>query len=148
MVGSARIRRGAVVSAVTALCLAGGASAAAAATLHASETPSVVHPGGTYHVGVSGSFKSALNGKAFLLAVIQYSSSPCARTAKGEIKRTGLTFFLHGTLSRSPFNIKATFTAHRIAPRRVCAYLYSHTVTPTQTATPIARAGAKFKVVP
>ena len=146
--GSARLSRRAAVSSLVGLCFAAGASAATAASLYVTETPKTTHSGGTYHVTVSGSYRGReLTGSAFLLGVIQYDGRPCLKTGKAEAKRTGFTFFLHETLASSPFMVRASFTAGtRSGQRKVCAYLYPRSVSPTDNVQPLAHAGAGFTV--
>jgi hypothetical protein len=144
----ARLSCRAAVSGLVGLCLAAGASTAAAASLHVSETPKTAHSGGTYRVTVSGRYRAReLTGSAFLLGVIQYDGRPCLKTGKAEAKRTGFTFFLHETLASSPFKVKASFTTgSQKGQRRVCAYLYPRSVSPSDNVKPLAHAGAAFKV--
>src|SRR5581483_4217714 len=126
------------------LCLGGSAAAAQAASLHVSVKPNPTHAGGHYTVTITGSFKrSQISGQPFVLAVVQYSSMPCAATAKGEFSRTGGTFFVHGSPPRSPFKVTQGFTVGSPGVRRICAYLYGRVISPSDNATPLARASAK-----
>jgi hypothetical protein len=148
MTERAKLRRSIVASAVAAACLAGTAVAAQAATLHVSVKPKTSHSGKSYRVTVSGTVKRRqLAHHPYVLAVIQYAPQPCAGTAKGELKRTGANFFLHATITGTPFRSTTSFGATRLGTRRICAYLYSHPVGPTDNAKPIARASAKYFVI-
>jgi hypothetical protein len=149
MKGRVKLGRGLVASVTAALCLGGVAAGAQAATLSVSVKPNPSHAGGRYAVTIKGSYKaSQVSGKAFLLGVIQYSAQPCAATAKGEYQRTGGTFFVHSSPPHSPFKFTEGFTVGSPGVRRVCAYLYGRVVTPSDNATPIARASAKEVVKP
>ncbi len=144
MRGRAKVRRSIVASAVAVACVGGTAAGAQAATLHVSVKPKTNHPGGSYAVTVKGSVKRAqLKKKPFLIAWIQYSPQPCARTAQKEFKRPHLTRFITNTIVGTPFHVTRAFTVGPVGTRRICAYLYAHFVTPAGAAKPIARASAK-----
>jgi hypothetical protein len=148
MKGRVKLGRGLVVSMTAALCLAGGAAAVQAATLHVSVTPKFTHSGGNYAIQISGTVSPSqahAKNKPLLLAWIQYSSQSCASTAQTEFTRLhDAKPIVQARVSGTSFHTKPLgFTAGSPGTRRVCAYLYAHYIGPKSSATPIARASAK-----
>jgi hypothetical protein len=150
-----RVARGVRALTMFMMCFGTVAAAAQAATLKVSVSPAAIHKGSNYRVTVSGKYsKREVTGKAYLIAVIQYSSAPCKATAQLENNRQP-QFYLATSKqqvgvfeTKSPFSRTDTFGAVVLGTRRICAYLYPKVVGPADTTAPIATASAKYTVRP
>ncbi|HUO73579.1 MAG TPA: hypothetical protein VMU39_22610 [Solirubrobacteraceae bacterium] len=149
-----RVSRGVRVLAMFVACFGTLAAAAQGAKLKVSVSPAAIPKGTNYRVKVSGTYaKSELTGRAYLIAVIQYSAAPCKATAQLE-NNLQPQFYLAKNQqqvgvfeTKSPFSRTDTFGAVVLGTRRVCAYLYPKVVGPADTTAPIATASAKYTVL-
>lgn len=139
--------------AITCAALAASAPAAAAATLTVTVDPTVVHKNQTYAITISGRYHSRYQrGTPYLLAFIQYSGSPCWPTATAEysLPVSEWSWLIYPQLAITHTNFKRVYYEQartRYGNRRICAYLYSTSVTPQTTEKPIVRAGAPYSEV-
>jgi hypothetical protein len=141
------------------LIAAASAAAATTASLKVSVSPTTVHRGGSYTITITGRYRTKVRHTKYpirpashheipyLLAFIQYSGTPCRKTATGEYslptRYWSWVFFPQRPEQRSPF--KLVFherTRTRFGKREICAYLYANRITPQTTVKPIARASA------
>jgi|SRR5581483_7876118 len=144
MKGRAKLCRRAFACAVAAACVGGTASAADAASLSVSVKPKNSHPGGHYSITVKGKVRHGqLKNHPFLIAWIQYSSQSCGSTAQKEFNRLKSAPYIQDTITATTFKVVRGFVVGSPGTRRICAYLYSHYIQPTSSASPIARASAK-----
>jgi hypothetical protein len=144
-----------------ALLLAGIASGAIAAspkpvapTLTVKVAPTVVRPGQSYKITITGTYdKKAVHAQAYLIAFIQYSARACKPTAKQEAAlpssgRDWDFYPLKGIFVPPAFLRYDIWKAkQRLGTRDVCAYLYSQRVSLTSDTTPLVMASALFKNV-
>lgn len=145
--GRARLGRVIWTGALAALCSAGLAAAASAASLHVRVTPSRLKLGASYLVRLTGTFShKEVHGKAYLIAAIQFSSKPCAATAQAENLRNPDFYFETkkqplrvGLFESSPFTLLDSLTPSTSGPRRICGYLYAKKIAADSTTLPIAR---------
>jgi hypothetical protein len=146
-----------------ALGLAILASAATAASAGAAglkiTVPAHVHRGAAYAIKLTGSYqRSEALGKPYLISLIQFSAARCQASAQLENRRVSSNFlqfyFAPPRASQqvgifensSPFTRLDGFTATRIGPRHVCAYLYPKFIGSTDATAPIATADRAYKV--
>jgi hypothetical protein len=140
------------------VCSGALCASASAATLKVS-VPARVKQNKSYTIRINGSYKASdLTGKAYLIALIQYSSADCKATAQLEnsrVKAQLLQFYFAPAKSpssvgifenRSPFRRADKFTARALGARRICAYLYPKLISATAKVQPIATANKKFTV--
>jgi hypothetical protein len=139
------------------ICFGTVAATALGATLSVRVTPTSIHKGDDYRIAITGKFRQReLTGKAYLIPMIQYSASPCRRTAQLENDNEPVQFYLRTKASsqrvgifetKSPFTRIDAFTAASQSTRRVCVYLYPKYVTAGASTAPIAMASAKYTVL-
>lgn len=126
------------------------AADATAASLNVAVSPAVLHPGVRYVVTVTGRYSRGARTKPpYLLAFIQYSGQACRPAATAEYALPGADWswdIYPQAETSSPFKSVAYWKAGpSLGSRRVCAYLYANAVTPSTTASPLARAGLAFR---
>jgi hypothetical protein len=148
-------RSGAVGLAI--LCSAATAAGAGAAGLKIT-VPAHLKKGASYTIEVVGHYRRAeLQGQAYLISLIQFSSARCQPTAQLENQRVGnlVQFYLAppraphkvGVVETSPrFTRLDSFTANRVGRRHVCAYLYPKLIAAGDSTAPIATADRVYKV--
>jgi hypothetical protein len=160
MLGSGRVNA-VLAGATCALLLAGLASGAIAAspkpaapTLTVKVAPTIVRPGQSYKITITGSYdKKALHNQAYLIAFIQYSAGACKPTVKDELalppaNRDWDFDPMKGIVVPPAFIRWDVWKAkRRLGTRQVCAYLYPQRISLTSTATPLVTASATFKDV-
>jgi hypothetical protein len=152
-----RGRRGGALG-LAILTAAATAASAGAAGLKIS-VPAHLHKGATYTIKLTGSYRrSEVQGKPYLISLIQFSASPCQATAQLENRRVNSNFLQFyfapprasqkvGIFEKSsPFSRLDGFTAARIGSRHVCAYLYPKFIGATDATAPIATADHAYKV--
>lgn len=140
------------------LCSAATAAGAGAAGLKIN-VPAHLRKGTNYTIKVSGHYSaSEVQGKAYLISLIQFSSAPCQASAQLENQRVNsnlLQFYFApprasqkvGIFEKSsPFARLDRFTATRLGARHVCAYLYPKQVGASDTTPPIATADHAYRV--
>jgi hypothetical protein len=140
-----------------AACFGTVAATALGATLSVRVTPATIHKGDDYRIEITGQFKrSELTGKAYLIPMIQYASSPCRSTAQLENDNEPVQFYLRRKASsqhvgifetNSPFTRIDAFSAATKSTRRVCVYLYPKYVGASTSTAPIAMASAEYSVL-
>lgn len=134
-------------SVVALVAVAAIAPSVSAATLRVRVPTRTVAPADTFTITLSGRYQqSELQGDAYLVSAFQYDSRACQPTGATENALSDSGFFFSGNVPTSPFVRAVTFTAGIPAPRRVCAYLYPTTVTPSDHVDPIATANGFFRV--
>lgn len=137
---------------------AASAAGAGAASLNVS-VPAHLRKGASYTIKVTGHYRrSELTGTAYLISLIQFSAAPCRASAQLEnrqVDANSLQFYFApphasqkvGIFERSsPFSREDGFSASRLGPRRVCAYLYPGFIGSADTTAPIARAQRAYRV--
>jgi hypothetical protein len=156
------VRRVATLTGAGLLVAAPTAAAATTGSLKVSITPTTVHRGGSYRITITGRYRTRKSHPRYpippprhhqtpyLLAFIQYSGTPCRKTATAEYslptRYWSWLFFPQRAEPRSPF--KLVFherTRTRFGKREVCAYLYANKITPRSTDKPIASASAGLR---
>lgn len=139
-------------------CSAASAAGAGAAGLKIT-VPAHPHKGAAYTIKLTGHYKrSELTGKAYLISLIQFSGAPCKASAQLENQQVNgnlLQFYFappHASQrvglfeKSSPFSRGDPFTATRVGPRHVCAYLYPKFIGSSDHTTPIATADRAYRV--
>jgi hypothetical protein len=153
-----RSRRRCCAVCLAILCSPATAASAGAAGLKVN-VPAHLHKGQTYTIKVKGRYKpNEVAGKAYLISLIQFSAAPCKATAQLENQQVSsnlLQFYFApprrsqkvGIFEKSsPFTRLDGFTAARVGPRHVCAYLYPKFIGSADITAPIATAHRAYKV--
>lgn len=138
------------------------AAAATTGSLKVSITPRTVQRGGSYTITITGRYRTRQSHPRYripsprhhqvpyLLAFIQYSGTPCRKTATAEYslptRYWSWVFFPQRAEQRSPFKLVLhEWTRTRFGKREVCAYLYANKITPQSADKPIASASTGLR---
>jgi hypothetical protein len=113
-------------------------------------TPGSIHRNQSFHIKIHGTYnKAELSGRAkqaYLIAFIQYKTSPCKTNATKEASASGQPFTHMGAGSPPTFGWDFRFKAGSSGSRRVCAYLYPKKVNPGDNVAVLKRASATYHV--
>lgn len=154
---SADLKRGSAIRtavACGAVIVSGtAASAASAALLKVTVEPTTVHRNQTYEITITGRYKHrGQHGPSYLLAFVQYTGAVCRSTATAEynLPVSEWSWLVYPEQAQYHHRFKDVFYEQartRYGDRRICAYLYTQSITPQSTTKPVVRAGAPYSEV-